>query len=258
MRIGIDEAGRGSLIGPMVVAGVVIDDSKVNVLKSIGVRDSKQLSRQKREKLFSIIVSLVEAFSVVKVFPEEIDRFNLNDLTYSAVIKIIYSLSSFSPYIVTVDKVGSEKPVIDLILRLGYKPNVVHKADENFIESSTASIIAKVIRDRYIESFGIKSAIVKIIGEVSMDDIEKSIFEAVSYKPAVIISPSKLNIIDLPCITLSQIEVLPKIMFEMLEIIRVYTKEPGEDPTDDPLIMKRGSTVLDVAKKLHSSLADNF
>ncbi len=151
MRIGIDEAGRGSLIGPMVVAGVVVDDSKVNVLKSIGVRDSKQLSRQRREKLFSIIVDLVEAFSVVKVFPEEIDRFNLNDLTYNAVIKIIYSLSSFSPYIVTVDKVGNEKPVIDLILRLGYKPNVVHKADVNFIESSTASIIAKVIRDRYIE-----------------------------------------------------------------------------------------------------------
>ncbi len=115
----------------------------------------------------------------------------------------------------------------------------------------------KAVRE-YIESFGIKSAIVKIIGEVSMDDIEKSIFEAVTYKPAVVVSPSKLNITDLPCITLGQIEVLPKIMFEMLEIIRVYTKEPGEDPTNDPLIMKRGSTVLDVAKKLHSSLADNF
>lgn len=44
----------------------------------------------------------------------------------------------------------------------------------------------------------------------------------------------------------------------MLEVIRIYTKEPGEESTKDPLILKKGSTVLDVARKLHSSLAENF
>ncbi|BDB98891.1 TGS domain-containing protein [Saccharolobus caldissimus] len=115
----------------------------------------------------------------------------------------------------------------------------------------------KTVRD-YIESFGIKSAIVKIIGEVSIDDIEKSIFETVSYKPTIVISQENIYVEDLPIINLNEIEKLPKIMFDMLEVIRIYTKEPGEEPTKDPLILKKGSTVLDVARKLHSSLAENF
>ncbi|MDT7860656.1 MAG: TGS domain-containing protein [Saccharolobus sp.] len=115
----------------------------------------------------------------------------------------------------------------------------------------------KTVRD-YIESFGIKSAIVKIIGEVSIDDIEKSIFETVSYKPTIVVSQENIYVEDLPIINLNEIEKLPKIMFDMLEVIRIYTKEPGEEPTKDPLILKKGSTVLDVARKLHSSLAENF
>lgn len=115
----------------------------------------------------------------------------------------------------------------------------------------------KTVRD-YIESFGIKSAIVKIIGEVSIDDIEKSIFETVSYKPTIVVSKENIHVEDLPTINLNEIEKLPKIMFDMLEVIRIYTKEPGEEPTKDPLILKKGSTVLDVARKLHSSLAENF
>ncbi|AAK42533.1 TGS domain-containing protein [Saccharolobus solfataricus] len=115
----------------------------------------------------------------------------------------------------------------------------------------------KVVRD-YIESFGIKSAIVKIIGEVTLDDIEKSMFEAVSYKPTVVISKDRFDTGELPMLTIDQIDKLPKHLFDMLEVIRVYTKEPGEEPTKDPLILKKGSTVLDVARKLHSSLAENF
>lgn len=151
MRVGIDEAGRGSLIGPMVVAGVAIDESKLNFLKNIGVKDSKQLTRERREKIFSLLSNIVEAFVVVKVFPEDIDVYNLNDLTYNAVMKIILTLSIYNPSVITVDKVGDEKPVIELINKLGYKPNVVHKADELFVEASAASIIAKVVRDNYID-----------------------------------------------------------------------------------------------------------
>ncbi|MEM3328567.1 MAG: TGS domain-containing protein [Saccharolobus sp.] len=110
----------------------------------------------------------------------------------------------------------------------------------------------------YIESFGIKSAIVKIIGEVTLDDIEKSMFEVVSYKPTIIIAKNKFEIEDLTVLVLNEIEKLPKLLFEMLEVIRVYTKEPGEEPTKEPLVLKKGATVLDVAKKLHSSLAENF
>ncbi|WP_338603583.1 TGS domain-containing protein [Sulfolobus tengchongensis] len=115
----------------------------------------------------------------------------------------------------------------------------------------------KTVRE-YIESFGIKTAIVKIIGEVTLDDIEKSIFEAVSYKPTIVVAKDKINTSELPILTANEIDKLPKLLFDMLEVIRIYTKEPGEDPTTDPLILKKGSTVIDVAKKLHSSLAENF
>ena len=154
--VGIDEAGRGSLVGPMVVAGVAIDDKKLQVLKNLGVKDSKQLTRNKREKLIGAIISLAEGFVVVKVFPEDIDRKNLNELTYEAMIKIINALSVFKPSKITVDKVGNAIEVEKEIIKMGSKPNVVANADVNFVEASAASIIAKVTRDKIIEELKTK------------------------------------------------------------------------------------------------------
>ncbi|BFH73585.1 ribonuclease HII [Sulfurisphaera javensis] len=149
--IGIDEAGRGSLIGPMIVAGVAIDENKLNFLKKTGVKDSKQLTRNRRNELFGIITLHAEAFTVVKVYPNEIDNENLNELTYKAMIKIIHSLMSFNPRKITIDKVGNTKVVEEEILKMGVEPNIVTNADVNFVEASAASIIAKVIRDNIID-----------------------------------------------------------------------------------------------------------
>ncbi|ABP94836.1 MULTISPECIES: ribonuclease HII [Metallosphaera] len=152
MRIGIDEAGRGCLIGPMVVVGVALNERSIVALKQSGVKDSKKLTRKKREELFDLILSESEGVAVAKALPEEIDNNNLNSLTYTKVIEIIDALSWLNPEVVTVDKVGKEIEVIRAIEDLGFKPNVVHKADELFVEASSASIVAKVIRDRLIES----------------------------------------------------------------------------------------------------------
>ncbi len=152
MRLGIDEAGRGPLIGPMVVAGVLMDESKEKLLRDYGVRDSKKLTREVRERLFNVILENAEAIAVAKAAPEEIDSANLNELTYDKVIQIVEAMSPLSPSVVTVDKVGNEERVIKRILELGFTPNVVHKADEKFIECSAASIVAKVVRDRIVES----------------------------------------------------------------------------------------------------------
>jgi ribosome-interacting GTPase 1 len=139
---------------------------------------------------------------------------------------------------VIIEKLRSGKEGIRIIL-LGKLVNT----DENEIR-------------KYLQDFGLRSAIVKIIGEVSLDDVEKSIFETVSYKPAVVVSLNPFEYPGIPVVT--KIDNLPKYLFDSLDIIRVYTKEPGEEPSKDPLILKRGSTVLDVAKKLHSSLYENF
>ncbi|MBB5252894.1 ribonuclease HII [Sulfurisphaera ohwakuensis] len=150
--VGIDEAGRGSLIGPMIVAGVAIKNDRLKFLKNMGVKDSKQLTRNRREKLFDIICSYSEGFTIVKVSPEEIDSENLNELTYKAMIKIIYSLVEFKPIRISIDKVGNTKVVEQEIIKLGMEPNIVTNADVYFVEASAASIIAKVIRDNIIDT----------------------------------------------------------------------------------------------------------
>ncbi|AWR96658.1 ribonuclease HII [Acidianus sulfidivorans JP7] len=152
MKLGIDEAGRGCIIGPMIVAGVIINEKQEKTLKVAGVKDSKQLSRQEREKLFNTIIEFSELVIINKAFPCEIDSENLNKVTYKKVNQIIMASIAFSPNIVTVDKVGKEDEVIQLINKIGAKPNVVYKADELFVESSAASIVAKVTRDRIIDS----------------------------------------------------------------------------------------------------------
>src|SRR5512137_2491289 len=71
---GIDDAGRGPIIGPLVIAGVLLDDKDVHLLKSLGVKDSKQLSPQRREQLAREIKEIVIKYHVERLSPAEIDR----------------------------------------------------------------------------------------------------------------------------------------------------------------------------------------
>src|SRR3972149_6344937 len=71
---GVDEAGRGCVIGPLVVAGILIKEESLPVLKRLGVKDSKLLSPQKRETLAVEIRRLTEKHLIVKLSPLEIDR----------------------------------------------------------------------------------------------------------------------------------------------------------------------------------------
>ena len=62
---GIDEAGRGPLIGPMVMAGVIVDEEGAESLKSLGVKDSKLLSHRKRVALYKRIVSVSKKYKII-------------------------------------------------------------------------------------------------------------------------------------------------------------------------------------------------
>ena len=62
---GVDEAGRGSVLGPLVVAGITISKSKINILKKLGVRDSKKLSPAVREHLYKKIIEIVDDYYVI-------------------------------------------------------------------------------------------------------------------------------------------------------------------------------------------------
>ena len=157
---GVDEAGRGSVIGPLVVAGIIIKKSKLKKLVQIGVKDSKKLSRKKRNYLFHEIVDIAEFTCVYKISPKEIDENvnlnNLNKLEGRIMAAIINHLKGDIAYIDSCD-VNIKRYTTLLTSYLGpYKSNVkifaMHKADLLNIAVSAASIIAKVIRDNEIET----------------------------------------------------------------------------------------------------------
>ena len=70
---GVDDAGRGSMLGPLVIAGVSLNKTKLRKLSSLGVKDSKQLSPKSREKLYKKIIELVDDYYVARIPPKYID-----------------------------------------------------------------------------------------------------------------------------------------------------------------------------------------
>ena len=82
---GIDEAGRGPVIGPLVMCGVLVDKKDLTKLKKLGVKDSKLVPVKKREELYHEILKVVKNYKVIKVSAQEIDQrtevnLNLNQL----------------------------------------------------------------------------------------------------------------------------------------------------------------------------------
>lgn len=158
MIMGVDEAGRGPLVGDIFMAGVVIKEENVVKLKLIGVKDSKKLSRLSREKLFGLILSLAEAVIVTRISPQEIDNENINILEIKALCRLVSKLCS----IVKIDKIYVDaftdnqrilnylKTCINVCVNLR-EVIAEYSADSKYVVVGAASIIAKVLRDRHID-----------------------------------------------------------------------------------------------------------
>jgi ribonuclease HII len=156
---GVDEAGRGCIIGPLVVAGIVVEEGNLRVLRQLGVKDSKLISPNKRETLFSKIMQLAENHHVVKLLPSEIDRaveckrklHKLNRLEAQTMTHIINILKPDEVYVDAADVIEDRfKHHIQEGLTIKTKITSRHKADKLYPVVSAASIIAKVERDREI------------------------------------------------------------------------------------------------------------
>jgi len=98
LKLGIDDAGRGPVIGPMILAGCLIDEETEKEFKKLGVKDSKQLTDKRREFLAEIIREKAEAFEVIVVYPNEIEErnkedVNLNDVEAFACARIINKIN---------------------------------------------------------------------------------------------------------------------------------------------------------------------
>lgn len=156
---GVDDAGRGSVIGPLVIAGILVDDGDIPKLVQLGVKDSKLLSSSRREMLATEIKRIAKKHAVVKLSPSEIDKvvergrklFRLNRLEAQAMAKVIELLNPDKVYVDASD-VLEERFKQQILEYLPFKVEIVseHKADRKYPVVSAASIIAKVERDREI------------------------------------------------------------------------------------------------------------
>ncbi|TDA26149.1 MAG: ribonuclease HII [Archaeoglobi archaeon] len=151
MKAGIDEAGKGCVIGPLVVAGVACESE--DYLRSIGVKDSKKLSHKKREELAEKI-RRVAKIEVIKIPADELDEM-MECKTINEILKESYSeiIKRLKPEIALVDSpdVKPERLASQLREMTGVEVVAEHKADEKFPIVSSASIIAKVERDKEVE-----------------------------------------------------------------------------------------------------------
>ena len=151
---GVDDAGRGSMIGPMVIAGISIEKKNIPKLRKLGVRDSKKLSPKKRELLYKEIVKLVDDYHVIRIPPRTIDKYvfehNLNHLEAKKMAEVISNLDPDLSYVDSCDVNAARfgREISDLSKKSKVKS--YHYADSRFVVVSAASIIAKVSRDRSI------------------------------------------------------------------------------------------------------------
>ena len=151
---GVDDAGRGSMIGPMVIAGISIEKKNIPKLRKLGVRDSKKLSPKKRELLYKEIINIVDDYHVIRIPPKTIDKYvfehNLNHLEAKKMAAVITHLKSEISYVDSCDVNATRfgREISDLSNKS--KVRSYHYADSRFVVVSAASIIAKVSRDRSI------------------------------------------------------------------------------------------------------------
>lgn len=157
MILGIDEAGRGPVIGDMVIAGLLIAEDELANLLELGVKDSKLLSQKKRIEIDRILRSRFKHF-IIRVSPREIDEAvrNGRGLNHLEGIKYGEIVDKLKPRIVYADcaDVNPAKFTRYICSRLDFKPEVIarHKADVDFPVVGGASIIAKVERERIMEN----------------------------------------------------------------------------------------------------------
>ncbi len=153
---GIDEAGRGAVMGPLVVAGVSMEPGVENHLRKLGVRDSKILSPSRREKLSESIEKLSRDVVLVKVGPCRIDNYrktgvNLNQIEAMKMADIVNYLKPGKVFIDAPDNnIPKFQKFVQRMINHDHEMVMEHRADNRYMCVAAASIMAKVARDRDI------------------------------------------------------------------------------------------------------------
>ena len=142
-EIGLDEVGRGSVLGPVLSAVVVLTEKNGLTLKKLGVNDSKKLTPKKRRRFFPEIISLSSDYSLGQSSVREIDKFGIRYATELSMIRAVKKLRNMPSELII------DGP-LPLRLWKGNQRNII-SGDSKFISIAAASIIAKVTRDSLME-----------------------------------------------------------------------------------------------------------
>ncbi len=153
--LGIDEAGRGCVLGPMVVVGYQVEESRLAELVRLGARDSKALSPSRREGMERDLYDLAHRVEIREFPPSVLDGGNLNDLGFQATLEMI---SATSPHQVQLDAPVQGAFCVAYALRLATAlgplapPQITaeNQAEDRYPAVGAASILAKLRRDAHI------------------------------------------------------------------------------------------------------------
>ncbi|HLD81520.1 MAG TPA: ribonuclease HII [archaeon] len=152
---GVDEAGRGPVLGPMVMSIACIDKAREDELRGIGVRDSKQLLPSQRERQFPLIKNALSEFQVIEIKPRELDALmigqSLNEIEARYVARMVNSLKQ-RPDVLYLDSPDSDgkkfaRRVQKYLADKSIEVISENKADDTYVIVSAASVLAKVTRD---------------------------------------------------------------------------------------------------------------
>lgn len=156
---GIDEAGRGPMVGPMVICGTLFMPDALSKLRSLGVRDSKTLTPKSREKLVVPIRELAIKHTVRIIDALEIDRLRnrgitLNEIEIRSFVSVAKELRPAALYLdaadVVAERFGNQVSQRSGLFKEGCRIISEHRADSKYEVVAAASIIAKVKRDNII------------------------------------------------------------------------------------------------------------
>lgn len=167
--LGIDEAGRGPVLGPLVVCGAAVPEDKLDIMGRMGIKDSKRLTPKRRNILSRKIQKIAECH-LVKISAQDIDNLrakdvNLNEIEKIAMIKIINMANPDSVIIDSVDVDPDRlKREVQEVINEGISVKSEHGADDKYLPVAAASIVAKVERDMEIEKLARKYRKIAEIG----------------------------------------------------------------------------------------------
>ncbi|KUO41311.1 MAG: hypothetical protein AVW06_01480 [Hadesarchaea archaeon DG-33-1] len=157
MIAGVDEAGRGPVLGNLVICGALLEKRTIGELKAAGVRDSKLLSPKKREMLAKLIAEKAVKLEIVELSPAEIDelrlikKINLNEIEAMRMAQILERLR---PKLAYVDSTDPDPKMFERRIQRHMRSRVElvveSYADRKYVIVGAASIIAKVRRDKGI------------------------------------------------------------------------------------------------------------